>query len=442
MHRFTFLITIGLMTLLALTGAIGAQQFSAEEGAVVRVSNVEELYAAVNNPAYRDMTVVMASGTYTLTAVDADNRVRLNGGDLILQPGMSLVGQNRYIDFNRDGIWDPRDDNHDGVADTDPVRGLVFAEPDSETIIDGINLSASIGAVRAGLNNRVEKLTVRNTNRLLAAIDVNLMPSFGGTSAEIRDCLLEDGQRGIRLPTVRQDGFHGSAILERNISRRHLGNFGFGVQIVHIGPSENSSWDVILRNNVIYGNRVGLFAPGEGSANVQSHVFSMENVYLQNDVGINLQSGRDNFQASPEGGNGNYIHFTSLEDRIIGNSGTSVFGLGGGVVAIGGLITDARAEPSSNDELDLQFIGTLWLENFQGTQRRDLQVYGSFAQGGVPGINDRARVLIRHATSDGGPEAFQFIPSRPEDPTNTDASILTFSDIRFIHVNTGRDPAH
>jgi hypothetical protein len=115
---------------------------------------------------------------------------------------------------------------------------------------------------------------------------------------------------------------------------------------------------------------------------------------------------------------------------------------GGGVVAIAGVITDVRADTSSNNELDLQFVGTLWLGNFQGTLRRDLQVYGSFTSGGVPGSNDRARVLIRRATSDGGAEAFQFIASQPEDPTNTDASILTFSDIRFIHPNSGHDPAH
>jgi hypothetical protein len=438
----TLLIRPAISVLIVALGFMWVASAFAQQHRVLYASNAELLYSTVNNPANVNAVVVLASGTYILTAIDADNHPRPNGGNLILQPGMSLVGQNRYIDFNRDGIWDPRDDNHDGVADTDPVRGSVFADPDSETIIDGINLSGTIGAIRAGFDNRVEKLTVRNTKGLLAAIDVNLMPASGGTSAEIRDCLLEDGQRGIRLPTVRQDGFHGSAILERNILRRHVGNFGFGVQIVHIGPSENSSWDVILRNNLIYGNRVGLFAPGEGSANVQSHIVSMGNIYQQNDVGIVIVPGRDNFQTSPEGGNGNYIHFSSLEDRIIGNSGTTMFGLGGGIVAVAGLIADARADLSSNDELDLQFIGTVWLGNYQGTLRRDLQVYGSLTPGSVPGTNDRARVVIRRATSNGDADAFQFIASQPEDPTNTDASILALSDIRFIHTNTGRDPAH
>src|SRR5262245_65991472 len=197
----------------------------AQEQPVVNVSDVEGLYAAVNNPSNAGAIVVLASGNYTLTAKDANNQPRPNGGRLILQSGMALVGLNRYVDFDGDGVWDPRDDNHDGIPDTDPVRGLIFADPASETIIDAINLlSANIGAIRVGRDNRVEKLTVRNTNGLFAAIDANVVPAIGGIRAEIRDCLLEDGQRGIRLPTpAGREGLDSSAVLERNISRRHLG---------------------------------------------------------------------------------------------------------------------------------------------------------------------------------------------------------------------------
>src|SRR5215468_10588703 len=156
-----------LLAALALTVSAVAQ-----EQLVINVSNLEGLYAAVNNPANAGAVVVLASGTYTLTAKDANNQSRPNGGRLVLQSGMALVGQNRYVDFDGDGVWDQRDDNNDGVPDTDPVRGFIFAEPVSETIIDAINLSVGPGAVRVGLDNRVEKLTVRNTKMINAGIDV------------------------------------------------------------------------------------------------------------------------------------------------------------------------------------------------------------------------------------------------------------------------------
>jgi hypothetical protein len=411
-----------IIVVLALTASAVAQ-----EQPVLNASDVEGLYAAVNNPANAGAIVVLASGTYTLTAKDANNQARPNGGRLILQSGMALVGQNRYVDFDGDGVWDPRDDNNDGIPDTDPVRGLIFADPASETIIDAVKLSpTNIGAMRVGRDNRVEKLTVRNTNGLFAAIDVIQVPSIGGMQVEIRDCILEDGQRGIRLATPRLVGLDSSAVLERNISRRHLGFFGFGIQILHLAPSPNSSWDVILRNNLVYGNRVGLFVPGEGEqTNVQVHVLSMGNLYGQNQLGLAITAGRD-------GGNGNNTHFTSVRDGIFDNVGTTgVGGLAGGVAAMGGLNTSTGTTFSSNDALDLQFLGTRWSGNFQGTSRRDLQVYGALSLGGLPGTNDTVRVLIRQGTSDGAPGAFQFIDSQPGDPTNTDIVTVVGSNVAF-----------
>src|SRR5215470_5974384 len=221
MRRSVFIIrrvVFWLIATLTLTASAVAQ-----EQPVLNVSNVEGLYAAVNNPANAGAIVVLASGTYTLTPRDANNQSRPNGGRLVLQSGMALIGQNRYVDFDGDGVWDPRDDNRDGIPDTDPVRGLIFADPTGETIIDAINLSGNTfaGTIVIGLDNRVEKLTVRNTKGLLAAIDVNQAPAIGGIQAEIRDCHLEDGVRGIRLATPRRADLDSSAVLERNISRRH-----------------------------------------------------------------------------------------------------------------------------------------------------------------------------------------------------------------------------
>jgi hypothetical protein len=424
-----------LIAALALTVAAAAQ-----DQPVINVKDIEGLYAAVNNPANAGAIVVLASGTYTLTAKDPNNQTRPNGGRLVLQSGMALVGQNNYVDFDGDGVWDPRDDNADGIPDTDPLRGLIFADPASETIINAVNLSGGSGAVHVGLDNRVEKLTVRNANKPNAGIDVRLVPPIGGMHAEIRDCLVEDGQRGIRLLIFNTNGIDSTAVLERNILRRNTGAAGGGAEIT-IQLSSNSSWDVVARNNLLYSNRVGLIVVSEGTTNVNSHVLSMRNLYRQNQLGLNLQAGRDNFPSQPLGANDSGIHFTSVDDGIFDNTGTPVSGgLGGGVLAIAGLNTNAGATLSSNDAVDLQFLGTHWARNFQGISRRDLQVYGALAGGGLPGTNDTARVLIRQGASDGAAGAFQFVDSQPGDPTNTDTVTIIGSDVAFTHTNVGIDP--
>ena len=130
-----------------------------------------------------------------------------------------------------------------------------------------------------------------------------------------------------------------------------------------------------------------------GSTNVNSHVLSMRNLYKQNALGLNIDAGRDAFPTLP-GSNGSRIHFTSVDDGIFDNVGTSaIAGLGGGGLAIAGLITNAGTSLSSNNSLDLQFLGTRWHGNLQGTTRRDLQVYGSLAAAGLPGTNDTASTV-------------------------------------------------
>jgi hypothetical protein len=410
----------------------------AESQSIFTVNNVDALYQAVNDPENLGAIVVVASGTYALTTKDGNGQNRVNGGRLVLQSGMALIGQNQYVDSNHDGIWDPRDDNSDSIADTDPLRGLIFAVPTSETIIDSANLvSGGQGAIRVGRDNRVEKLTVRNTAGIGAAIDVNVLPSVAGMHAEIRECLLEDGQRGVRLQNIQLNGIDSSAVVERNISRRHTGAlFGFGIQVQN-GNSTDSSWDVVVRNNLLYANRFGLFVAGSASTAVDSRVVSMRNLYKLNQTGINLFAGVDSGNI---GGNGNSIHLTSVDDEIVDNAEVDTVGrLGAGVLAVAGIRNVAAATPSSGNELILQFIGTRWARNFQGSTRRDLVVYGGAAVAGIPGINNTARVLVRKNASNGDAGIFQFIDSQPVDLSGTNSVTVIGSNIAFTHTNVGID---
>lgn len=56
------------------------------------VSDVEQLYTAVNNPANTGAVIVLSAGVYSLSATDPRGVLRPNGGRLDLQLDMSLVG--------------------------------------------------------------------------------------------------------------------------------------------------------------------------------------------------------------------------------------------------------------------------------------------------------------------------------------------------------------
>ena len=162
--RIRILMTLTVMTLM-LTTIIRAQsaestsdetKFKFDYLAGINVTNIEELYAAVNNPANAGNQIVLAEGVYQLSATAPGGAARPNGGRLELQENMSLRG----------------------VAGN---RGAV--------VIDAANLPASsytmpivnTGAIRMGKGtNAVEWLTVRNAVNGGAGIIVHL--SAAGTA--------------------------------------------------------------------------------------------------------------------------------------------------------------------------------------------------------------------------------------------------------------------
>src|SRR5215204_6866182 len=56
------------------------------------VADVEQLYAAVNDPSKEGAAITLAPGTYVLSATNASGAARPNAGRLELQRDMSLYG--------------------------------------------------------------------------------------------------------------------------------------------------------------------------------------------------------------------------------------------------------------------------------------------------------------------------------------------------------------
>ncbi|MDQ3750334.1 MAG: hypothetical protein M3367_15175, partial [Acidobacteriota bacterium] len=148
-------------------------KFSFVSLAVVNVTNIEELYAAVNNSANAGNQIVLAPGVYLLSVNDPNGAARPNSGRLELQENMSLRGV---------------------VGD----RGAV--------IIDAINLPLSslnlgpgvalTGAIRMGRGtNTIEWLTARNAVNGLANIGTELAST--ATNIRVAHVASTNSQRGL-----------------------------------------------------------------------------------------------------------------------------------------------------------------------------------------------------------------------------------------------------
>ena len=134
---------LGAACLCLLIGFAASANNAQEPRRVINVKTVGQLYAAVNNSANRGVTVRLAPGTYLLSTYTKNNVLRRNRGALRMPPGMSLVGSEKRVDTNGDGVPDP-------VSDETPDD---FTVPGTETIIDGSALDLpfrNVRIVRAG----------------------------------------------------------------------------------------------------------------------------------------------------------------------------------------------------------------------------------------------------------------------------------------------------
>src|SRR5262245_53821872 len=422
MNRYSFVASFLVMNTVMWAAPAFAQ------GQAVHVTTVEELYAAVNNPANTGVRVELAPGTYVLDPTQP------NGGRLFLQDGMDLVGQNSYVDLDGDGVWDPRS----------PSTPAVFADPATETIIDGSTivppsiLLNNNAVILIGHDNQVERLTVRNYAGL-ALIAATLEPTKGGLQAEVVDCILENSQRGVSLGNLGAavSGLHSRFTLERNIMRQH--SFG-GAFILNFASAMDARVDALVRHNRFYNNNAGLVVTsGAAADNGEAKVVSQGNIAEQNRLGFSLVGGNDSLLVGlPQGSNGARLHFTSVGDAIWNNVGS------GGVLAAGGVRRNSAAGTSSNNDVQLKFVGTRFVkgegpEHRAGASRRDLTLFGGFGGGGVvPGSGNAVEILVRHAISDGAVGAF-FVNAADCLPGAPNTVTVIGSPMAFAQANDGVD---
>ena len=289
-RRARLLAILALAT--AFTSAVPSE--STAQSFVRPVSTVAQLYEAVNNPANAGATIVLAAGTYTLSATASPS----TGGRLDLQLDMSLVG----VENDAGAVI---------IDASDPQLSFSF------TI-------GRTGIIRIGLgNNTIEWLTVRGNPAAAAAISTDLVQTdLAGiamsTTIRVAHVVAGGSARGvdIRNATVATKGRRIVGEIEDN-------DFFFGVEGIRFANfvgADNAEVAVDMRRNYSHQNRVGCIFENNRSNNATITVTSHGDQFDDNGLGCQIGGGLANAQTA--NASFNTTRFDAHKSRFTNNTQT------------------------------------------------------------------------------------------------------------------------
>ena len=418
----------GAACLCLLIGSAARAQVVNLHGRVIEVNTVKELYAVVNNPANRGVTVHLAPGTYLLSTTTGGDVVRRNRGALRLPPGMSLVGSEKRVDTNGDGVPDP-------VSAATPDD---FAVPGTETIIDGSALDLPVlqrtdcageiffapnPVIHVGVNNLISHLTVSAGNHVSIGEPTNdPVDPNGNLSMEVTYSVLEGIMTFANCECAARRA-RSVLTFSHNVVR---GAAGVLIQNFLTGDASNDHSDgpaiwSTLTSNLFY-NIGGLSATGgdKGTDGGSVTLYMSGNVFRNNGNFLGLGGvSREGFPPAI----GNRLSVRSESDTF-GEANAGVH-----LEAGRGVLDDPRGS-----EIEAEFIRSHFIRESPDTPP-EITIIGG------PGIRNHVKVLIRRATvrtSDGvRSEGGLLIQDETDPGTGANTARLEGSRKDFIRFNQG-----
>ena len=346
-------IFLGLIVL-AMSSIAGAQ--------LIEISNVEDLYSAVNNPANAGATLVLAPGTYMLSPTDPHGTSRPKGGRIELQPDMSLLG----LEGDRDAVV---------------ISALHLPASSFPLKVNGVATGPN-AAIRMGLgHNAIEWLTVRDAVNGQANIDTGLQPlDPGDTSIVVAHVASTGGARGLNIinwgpkssgQTIDAD------IIDDYFFENVLGIGGEGVRMGNLSAT-GSTINVRMSGNLSWGQATGRLFYNNGATNSTVNVVSTGNRFYDNGAGTIIFGGITQGTGRADG---NTVIFEAHGDDFLGNTGASQFDRGG-LLVIGMENASPVGGGGSNNTVSIQLWGCRMLDN----SISDLTAIGARSTS-VPGID-------------------------------------------------------
>ena len=339
----------------------------ANAGAVVQVADVEQLYAAVNHPANAGSTILLAPGTYVLSAKDPSGVGRPNGGRLDLQQDMSVSGVT--------------DDRAAVVIDAAGLPRSTFATPFGRT-----------GVLRTGRgSNAVEWLTIAGNPLAAAAVDTDL----GSTEyAQVRVAHVVAGNsaRGVDIRNV------GLEMAGRRLHAEIVDNEFFrgveGIRVANFFGADRGDISVVMSGNRSYENILGCIVENNLSSFASIQVRSSGDRFEDNGLGCQIGSGLASDGAANSNSTvfeGHGTHFTNNTRTTFFNNTGPAFKDFGGVLVAGGDALSVAGTTSSNTVL-VKLWGCRVAEN----QNFDFRALGARSRDPsiIAGTNNHATIEL------------------------------------------------
>ena len=359
----------------------------------IYLSDVVQLYAAVNDAANTGSIIVLAPGTYILSAGYP------NAGRLELLENMGLRGQPGHPELV--------------VIDASGLPGASFVPP--------LNFPAPrTGAIRMGRGfNSIEWITVKGNSsaQALSVIDTDLIWADGPSYIRIAHSIISGGRIGIDIRNVgaASVGRLLEAVIVDNEIVENLVQFGQGIEVQNANGASGAIIHASLNRNYVHGNKIGLRTFNNNANNTNTDfgsisIQSSADRFEENGIGIYLSAGLN--QGTNTTANGNILNFEAYGTSIRNNSGTlppeavpacEIYAVGGR--SLNGGIT-------SYNKLKINLSGCI----ISGNNGSDIISYGAFSLAAPAGIYNNVEIQLRGVSKEATVAA---TPSFPIEPGGT-----------------------
>ena len=362
---------------------------AAGAGSAIYVSDVEQLYAAVDNPAHIGATVVLAPGIYQLSPTDPAGKDRTNLGRLELQKDMSLYG----VAGDRGAV----------VIDAAALLQRSFTQPFGRT-----------GVIRTGRGrNAVEWLTIHGNPLAAAAVETDLV---GTPEHHIRvaHIVVGDSARGVDIRNI------GATMAGRRIDAEIVDGEFFrgveGIRIINLAGAHQGDISVAMSGNRSYANFLGCIVENNRSSFARIHVRSSGDRFEDNMLGCQVGGGL----VLPVVGtaNSNSVVFEAHGTQFVNNRRTEFFNSTGpdfshwgGLLVEGGSAISGAGNTNSNN-----VTVRLWGCKAAGNLNVDFQAFGAHAGptvSGIAGIDNHVRIELHGVSKRIGVVSADSSPENP-----------------------------
>jgi hypothetical protein len=363
-----------------------------EESKKIYVSDISQLYAAINDADNAGTTIVLAAGTYLLSPGYP------NAGRLELLENMQLQGQPGYPELV--------------IIDASVLPGTSF--------VPANNFPAPrTGAIRMGRGkNSIEWLTVKGNASMQAfsVIDTDLIWT-GVSHVTVAHCVVSGGRNGIDIRNVGVASI--GRVLEAELSNNEVfENFvqqGVGVLIQNANGASGAIIRASLRGNYVHGNKIGIrsFNVAGGINTIHSASVVIESNadrFEENGLGIALVPGIS--EGLTATANGNFVDFEAHGTTIkhsIGAIPPETFNPSCGIVVMGGF--KFSTGEASNNRVTMKLWGCTISDN-QGAA--DIYAYGAYSEIANPaGINNRVQIQLNGVSRNATDIVIASLPVEP-----------------------------